>query len=344
MEEIVFRVDDIDNVRSTTTVHDVARAAGVSPMTVSRVLNGVAGAGAETRARVMREVERLGYRPNALAKGLKAKSSGTVALMVPDITNPFFPEIIRGAEDVAQAEGLTMLLCNVGEDPSREIRLLDMLESKRVDGVIVCSARQTDDALFKALSRHGSVVLVNRDAPHSLAGTIRIDYRAGAAQAIDHLVMTGRQRIGIIGGPLSSRSGAERLEGAKAALAAHGREPAAIWSAGPDIAAGEKFIADHGQELTGLDAVLCYNDLVGAAVLLGCPALGIRTPEDLAVVGFDDISLAAMLTPSLTSVRVDKTAIGRAAMRMLLDRRAGQGLQHGILVQPELIVRLSTGG
>lgn len=331
----------IDNAKQRLTIIDVAEAAGVSAMTVSRVLNGVAGASAATRAKVMREVERLGYRPNALAKGLKERSSGTVAMLVPDITNPFFPEIIRGAEDLAQAEGYSLLLCNVVENPEREAELLGMLEGKRVDGVIVCSARLPDQTLFAKIQRHGAAVLVNRQAPHALAGTIQIDYRSGARRAVEHLLARGRRRIGLIAGPATSRGGAERIEGARMALAEAGLAMAGLWYCSPDVEGGRAVLSAHAGAIGALDAVICYNDLVAAGVLLSARAQNLPVPDALAVIGFDDIPLAGMLTPALTSIRVDKYAIGRAAMRMLLDRRAGQGVQHGIVVEPQIVVRAS---
>jgi LacI family transcriptional regulator len=331
----------IDNVNGPVKLQDVAEAASVSPMTVSRVLNGVAGASAATRARVMAEVQRLGYRPNALARGLKGRISNTIALLVPDIANPFFPEIIRGAEDQARVEGNTLILCNVGEDLVREAELLGMLEGRRVDGVIVCSARLPDETLFPLIRRHGAAVLVNRDAPHVLAGTVQIDYRDGAAKAATHLVARGCRRIGIIAGPQSYRSGAARVEGALFALAAAGLEPAGIWHAAPDVSGGQAAVSGAGAELARVDGLICYNDLMAVGAMMGLHAMGRRVPDDVAVVGFDDIQLASLMTPSLTSVRVDKYAIGRAAMRMLLDRRAGLGIQHGITVKGEIVARNS---
>jgi LacI family transcriptional regulator len=324
------------NVR--VTIADVAKAAAVSTMTVSRVLNGVPGAGAETRERVLRAVQDLGYRPNALAKGLKERASRTVALLVPDITNPFFPEIIRGAEDHARAEGYALLLCNVAEDVEREADLLAMLESKRVDGVIVCSARLPDDALAVALARHEATVLVNRRLDSAIAGTIAIDYEGGAREAVRHLVVDrGCRAIGLLAGPRNSRGGAQRLAGAREALARHGLEPIAIASCTPDIAGGTTALS------TGVfaraDGLVCYNDLVAVGASRALAASGAERP---AIVGFDDIPLAELVTPSLTSLRVDKYEIGRAAMRMLLDRRAGVGLTSAIVIQPTLVVRDSS--
>ncbi|MGL5113768.1 MAG: LacI family DNA-binding transcriptional regulator [Beijerinckiaceae bacterium] len=341
MDDILPRPDGSDNVSNPATLHDVASAAGVSPMTVSRVLNGVAGASAATRIRVSAVAERLGYRPNALAKGLKARVSNTIALLVPDIANPFFPEIIRGAEDQARTEGNTLLLCNVGEDQAREAELLGMLEGKRVDGVIICSARLPDEALYALIRRHGAAVLVNREAPHALAGTVRVNYHAGAAKAAAHLAGRGRRKVGIIAGPAAYRSSMARIEGATEALAAAGLVPAGIWHATPDVDGGRTAVEGDRAAFAALDALVCYNDLVAVGAMTGLKALRRRIPEDVAVVGFDDIQLASLMSPALTSVRVDKYAIGRAAMRMLLDRRAGVGIQHGIVVEPELVVRES---
>lgn len=324
------------NVR--VTIADVARVAAVSTMTVSRVLNGVPGAGADTRERVLRAVEELGYRPNALAKGLKERASRTVALLVPDITNPFFPEIIRGAEDHARTEGYALLLCNVSEDAEREADLLAMLEGKRVDGVIVCSARMADSELAAALARHEAVVLVNRRLDPGLAGTISIDYEGGAREAVRHLVEDrGCRAIGVLAGPRNSRGGAQRVVGVREALSRHGLEPVALVHSTPDIAGGAE--AWSSGAFAGVDGLVCYNDLVAVGVSRAFAASGTPRP---AIVGFDDIPLAELVTPSLTSLRVDKYEIGRAAMRMLLDRRAGVGLTSAIVIQPTLVVRDSS--
>jgi LacI family transcriptional regulator len=322
-------------------LQDVATIAGVSTMTVSRVLNGVPGASAATRAHVRAIAERMGYRPNAVAKSLKERVSNTVALLVPDIANPFFPEIIRGAEDQARAEGNTLLLCNVGEDQARESELLGMLEGKRVDGVILCSARLPDEKLFPLIRRHGAAVLVNREAPHALAGSVRVNYRGGTEKAVAHLLSQGRSRIGVIAGPAGYRSSVARIDGAGATLAAAGLAPVGVWHTTPDVEGGRLAVEANHDLAEGCDALICYNDLVAVGAMTGLKASGRRVPEDVAIVGFDDIQIASLISPSLTSLRVDKYAMGRAAMRMLLDRRAGVGVQHGIVVEPELVVRES---
>lgn len=334
--------DDSDNVptRPRITVREVAQAAGVSPMTVSRVLNRVPGAGLATRERVLREADRLGYRPNGLAKALRERSSRTVAILVPDITNPFFPEIIRGAEDHAEAEGYSLLLCNVGEDPKREAALLGLLESKRVDGVIVCSPRLGDARLAELVARHEAAVLVNRALSPEIAGLVSIDYAAGAAMAVAHLAdACGCRRIGILAGPASSRGGAERLAGAREALGSRGLSPAWMAHCAPDVDGARLAVERAGPRVGQLDGLLCYNDLNAIGAIQAMRAGGLAALP--AIIGFDDIMLAALVSPALTSVRVDKYELGRAAMRMLLERRAGLGLSAAISVRPNLVVRES---
>lgn len=330
-------------MRQRATITDVARAADVSTMTVSRVLNELPGAGLDTRARVLREAARLGYRPNALARGLKQRSSRTIALLVPDIANPFFPEIIQGAEECAQAEGYSTLLCNVGEDQAREATLLSMLEDKRVDGVIVCSARLPDAELRRLISRHEAAVLVNRSLGAAAAGSVMIDYAAGAEQAVAHLADDcGCRRIGIVAGPKDSRGGQARLQGARAALRRRGLGLHWMAHSVPTVEGGQ-LVAEHADAaFDALDGLLCYNDLNAIGVLRAFAA-GARAGRTLpAMVGFDDILLAHLVSPSLTSLGVDKRALGHAAMRLLLDRRAGLAETDSLLLAPVLHMRDTT--
>ncbi len=312
-------------------------------MTVSRVLNELPGAAAETRERVLREVARLGYRPNGVARSLKQRSSRTVALLVPDIANPFFPEIIRGAEECAQAEGYSTLLCNVGEDQSREAALLTMLESKRVDGVLVCSARLPDRELRRLIGRHEAAVLVNRSLGAAVAGSVVIDYAIGAELAIAHLVDDcGCRRIGILAGPPTSRGGQARVAGARRMLRQRGLALHWMAPSAPDLEGGERAAAIAGPQFDELDGLLCYNDLNAIGVLRTFAAGGRGRLAPPAVVGFDDIQLAALVSPSLTSIGIDKRELGRLAMRMLLDRRMGAASQDAIHLAPRLYVRNTT--
>lgn len=324
------------------TIADVARAAGVSSMTVSRVLNDAGGASAETVERVLSAAHSLNYRPNPFARGLRSDRSRTIGFLVPDITNPFFPEVIRGAEDAATAAGYNLLLSNVVESSEREGELIETLLRHRVDGIIVCSARLPDAALHEALAAHRAAVLINRDAPPEVAGTVTTDYEKGASYAIDHLVQRGRRRIAVIAGPRSSFGGKSRLVGIRKTLAAHGQTALAVVYCDPTVGGGEKAAEQLLAQAPEFDAIVCYNDLNAIGAMKACRAAGRRVPEDTALIGFDDIPMAELLSPALTTLRVQKREMGEAAVGLLLNRMATKNRQHGIVIVPELIVRETT--
>lgn len=321
---------------------DVARASGVSVMTVSRVLNGLGGASPETIARVRLVAEQMGYRPNALARALKSDRSGTVGVIVPDIANPFFPEIIRGVENVANQNGYTVLLCNVVESPDQEISVMRALESQRVDGIIWCSARLPEPGFRKALEAYRAAVVVNRQVSPGIAGSIIIDYRSGAADAARHLWEAGRRSIGVLLGPAQSQGGIERLTGIQSAFQQLGGEPVAIVHCGPDVPGGAEACREILDANPTIDGLICYNDLNSIGVLQTCEARGVRIPDDIAVIGFDGIPLTEFVRPQLSTLHVDKYSVGQLAMRMLIDRIDGKFTQHSIVVRPELIARASS--
>lgn len=328
------------------TIADVAREAGVSRQTVSRVLNGKGEIRASTRESVMRVIERLGYSPSGIARSLATNKTLTVGLVVPDITNPFFPEIARGVEDVARERGYEMFLCNSGEDPEREDDVLRALQDKRVDGTIICSSRLSDERLFTRLRQQRAAVLVNRHAPPELAGTVRVDDAEGTFQAVDHLLDGGRCVIGFLCGPPNSRSGIERVRGFESALSAAGTglDETLMRPCPPNPQGGYEAALALLSERPDIDGLVCYNDLVAVGALRACAGLGSRVPDDVAIVGCDDIMVAGLLSPALTTLRVPKYDIGASAARMLLDRISGRGGEDEVLLQPELVVRESAPG
>jgi LacI family transcriptional regulator len=324
-----------------TTLMDVARAAGVSPMTVSRVLNGRNGASDETKARVLAVVQQLDYRPNAFARGLKSDRSRIVGLIVPDIANPYFPEIIRGAEAIASAEGYSVLLCNVGEDPQREEQILGVLDTQRVEGLICVSARTSDERLLTALRSHRAAVLINRTAPRQIAGTVMVDFAAGSRQGVTHLVRRGRRRFAVLSGPRSSYGGRMRKLGIREALGAAGLEPVDTRPCAPDIDSARDVTLHILRAHADIDAIVCYNDLNAVGAIQACQSAGVAVPGQISVIGFDDIALASLISPKLTTLRVDKYSLGQLSMRMLIDRMNGKHEQHSIVIEPDLIVRES---
>jgi LacI family transcriptional regulator len=331
-------------VQDKVTLADVAREAGVSAMTVSRVVNERPGVAAATRRRVRRAIETLGYRPNIVARGLKAARSHTLGLLVPDITNPYFPAIVRGAEDVAFAAGYTVLLNNVIEDVGREAAALQAFEDRRVDGVIAVSPRLPEERLHELLGRCDAAVVINRRAPASVAGSVRVDHEHGAQLGVRHLRAGGCRRIGVLAGPPESHAGHERRRGIAAELERHGLRlaDADVEPGPPTLDGGARAAAALLRRRPELDGLMCFNDLVAAGALQALAEHGRRVPDDVAVVGYDDIPFARMFTPPLTTLHVPTYELGAHAMRMLLTRMDGRQRSVGIVVQPELVVRGST--
>lgn len=330
------------------TMSDVARQAGVSLMTVSRVVNNKGEVSPETRQRVKRVIEEMGYRPSGIARSLATRRTGTLGLVVPDVTNPFFADIAKGVEHLAYAEGYNVFLCNTEEDPQRELKILESLRMKEVDGLIVCSSRLEDEDLRKGLQHHPAVVLVNRRLhpvdEFSGISTIMIDDVAGGMTATRHLLQSGRRAIGFLAGPAASKSGRDRGQGyRKACQEAHLKlNPDWTRHCAPNVEGGYlsglQLIIDHPE----LDGIFCYNDLVAVGVLQACAEIGRSVPGDIAVVGFDDIPLASLVTPSLTTCRVARYELGRLALIALLDQM--RGCSNGcrdVVLPVELVVRAS---
>ena len=326
------------------TIADVAKAAGVSQQTISRVLNDKGEVSEATRQRVRAVIDRLGYRPSSIARGLATHRTLTIGLVVPDVANPFFSEIARGAADAAHAAGYSVLLCNTVEDPKREIGALHTLEEKRVDGVVLCSSRLPVDDLQKLVTRLPAVVLVNRQLPDVSTGTVRVDDAAGARLAVRHLLALGRHTIGFLAGPPVSQSGRERARGFEEALAEAGlpRVPGLIRACTPYLEGGREATAALLAAHPGIDALFCYNDLVAVGALAACAEMSCQVPENVAVVGCDDTLLAGLVTPSLTTLHVPQRELGATAVDMLLKRIGGCVVECAeIVLQPQLIVRTS---
>jgi LacI family transcriptional regulator len=323
---------------------DVAQEAGVSLMTVSRVVNNKDEISIATRQRVLEVIERLGYRPSAIARGLATQRTRTLGLVVPDVSNPFFSELARGVEHVAYAEGYNVFLCNTEEDKQRELAVLESLEEKRVDGLVLCSSRLDDSDLQAAVSRHASTVLVNRRLGGGAVRSVLADDEAGGHLATNHLIASGHTAIGYLAGPAASHSGQQRAKGYRAALDAANLPARAEWQrhCAPVAEGGLRVARDLLSGSPELTALFCYNDLVAVGALQACAALGQHVPRDVAVVGHDDIPLAALVTPPLTTCRVPRHELGRRAVRLLLSQLGGQAEQgEELVLQPELVVRAS---
>jgi LacI family transcriptional regulator len=326
------------------TMADVAHEAGVSLMTVSRAINGKDGISETTRQRILEIIDRVGYRPSDIARSLVTDRTGTVGLVVIDNSNPFFSEIARGVEREAFAHGYNVFLCNTEEDMQRERAVLRSLEEKRVDGVIVCSSRLDSDQLHDALEPHAAVVLINRRLDDPRFGVVVMDDERGGRLVAEHLLSRGHRAIGFLVGPERSYSGQLRANGYHAVLEAAGITPCSQWErySLPIVESGReeaRYLLTHQPEIT---AMFCYNDLSAVGALQACADLGRRVPEDIAIVGYDDISLASLVTPALTTCHTPKHELGSRAMLLLLEHINGCAATcEDIVIEPELVIRAS---
>jgi LacI family transcriptional regulator len=326
------------------TMADVAREAGVSLMTVSRAINGKDGISEATRQRILELIDRMGYRPSEIARSLVTDRTGTVGLVVIDNSNPFFSEIARGVEQEAYANGYNVFLCNTEEDMQRERAVLRSLEEKRVDGVIVCSSRLDADLLHTALEPHSAVVLINRRLDDSRFGVVVMNDEYGGRLVAEHLLSRGHRAIGFLAGPERAYSGQLRGKGFHDALRTAGIPPNPNWEHHclPMVESGRKeacYLLNRYPEIT---ALFCYNDLSAVGALQACADLGRRVPEDIAIVGFDDIPLASLVTPALTTCHIPKYDLGSQAMQLLLEHINGcDDSCDDIVIEPRLVIRAS---
>ncbi|TMD61869.1 MAG: LacI family transcriptional regulator [Chloroflexi bacterium] len=327
------------------TIADVARAARVHPSTVSRALNDGAVLRDETRKRVVRAARRLDYRPSAVARSLRLQRTLTLGMLVPDIANPFFPPIIRGAEDVALSCGYALVLCNTEDVPEREATYLRVLRQRQVDGLLIASSRMSDAVITRLRRERFPFVLVNRSA-RGAELTVTVDNRRSAAEAVGHLAALGHRRVGHIAGPQSTTTGLERAEGARLAIGRHGlAADAALWIEATAFSEEEGYrcarvLLALGRRPT---AIFGANDLIAVGALRAIRDARLRVPEDVSVVGFNDIRQAELLEPPLTTVHVPQYEMGAAAARLLIARLGGDPIPESHLVLPAtLAVRAST--
>lgn len=328
-----------------TTIHEVARAAGVSISTVSRALNGGGRVSRATRQRVAGIADDLGYQPNDLARSLLAKTTQVIALVLPDITNPFFPELVRGIETVAGGHGHLVLLCDSADDEAKTWKDLAALRRKQVDGIILAGARLSA-ARLAAVTAGVPVVTVDREVALADASVVQGDHRGGARAATEHLLALGHRRIAHISGPSGLSVAAARRAGYQEALAAAGAPIDERLVVEGDFLEQGGYSAVHALTRAGAEftAVFGANDLTAMGAIAALEEHGRSVPGDVSVVGFDDIHLASYIRPRLTTVRQDIRRLGTRAAEILIDRLgSGDGqppIQETLPVR--LVVREST--
>lgn len=329
------------------TLRDVAAHAGVSPRTVSNVVNDFVHVSPATRARVQASVDALGYRPNLLARGLRQQRTGFVTLLVPYLRVPYFAELAHEVIERARELGAIVMVDQTGGDPERERALLaTAAESSWIDGVLLSSIGLAEDDLAAIGSRMAVVLLGERTAGSAL-DHVGTDNVAAATDAVAHLVQLGRTRVAAVGGhgdPLDVTSRL-RLEGYRQALAAAGLPVEVGHARTPDYSPESGRLAVHAL-LDGAarpDAVFCFSDDLATGALRALHERGVRVPEEVAVVGFDDTGASSYLTPALTSIRQDRAEIARGALEILFERIGGQhGPPRDLSVPYSLVVRGSS--
>jgi DNA-binding LacI/PurR family transcriptional regulator len=336
------------------TISDVARRAGVSTATVSRVISGVVGARPQTRERVLAAAETLGYRPSAVARSLKLRTTRTLGLLVTDIQNPYYPEIVRAVEDAALERNLAVLLCNGADDPAREETYLELLVDRRVDGIIIASSGLRERHGAWLARRSVPVVLVNWAAPDLHLPAILGDNRAGGSLATGHLLSLGHQRIGHLSAPARNAAAAERLGGVLEALTSAGFEPQALTVVEGDgqVAGGERAARELLERVPDITGIVCYNDLTAIGAVRAIRTAGHEVPADISVVGYDDIALSSWVDPPLTTIAQRTADMGHWAVQRLgeliggsVGAEGGDGPQPGpapVVLPVELRIRDST--
>lgn len=326
------------------TMRDVAERAGVSKTTVSHVINNTRFVEEETKQRVLQAIAELGYYPNAAARSLTTKRTGTIGVVISDATNLFFSEVMLGIEDVLQPENYGLIVCNTDEILEREAHYLELLLSQRVEGIIAAATSQRWAILAEAEVQHTPIVFMDRTFKDSKGPYVGVNNERGAYSGTQHLIEQGHRQIGIFAGFQRLSTMRERLAGFRQALHEHGIFLPEAWviTSTLSIEAGRKAACQLLSRPERPTALFINNNLLSLGVLLAIKELGLRCPEDIALVGFDDHPWAAVSNPPLTVVRQPTRELGQIAAQMLLALINGERpAESRVILECELIMRKS---
>lgn len=337
-------------MRRSVSIQDIAQAAGVSHTTVSRALRDSPLISQEVRERIQRLAREMGYVPNAVAQSLRGERTNTIGLVVTTIADPFVGRVVRGVEAVAQQYNLSLFLSVTNNDPDREVAVIENFHRRRVDGIIAAASQLTPHHAARLRHINIPTVLINQQAEHALENlcSVSVDDYSGARAAVEHLLALGHRAVGYIGAGNRPRSNRARWAAYHDALAGAGITiddgwqrvaPAEHHTHNDDVRDGQALLPALIE--AGVTAVFCFNDMMALGALLACRMLGIRVPEQLSIVGFDDIEQAQLVSPPLTTVHQPKLRLGQTAAEMLLDLLAGRPVT-GHVLPTELVLREST--
>jgi LacI family transcriptional regulator len=329
----------LPTLSTVPTIKDVAQRAGVSPSTVSHVMNNTRYVEPQTRERVLRAMADLNYQPNRLARSLRNQKTNTLGVLLPNSANPFFAQVLLGIEDASFARNYSVILGNANDDPERELSHLEVLASKQIDGVLLISTGAYAQAL-ELLARHNMpTVMVDRSPGERPIDSIMVDNAGGGRVATEYLITLGHQRIGCITGPLLLTPSADRVVGYRSALRKAGIAPDEALIVPGDFSHEGGYRAAERLLRLGppVTAIFACNDLMAVGAIRAVHEAGLRVPHDVSVVGFDDIPLSSFIVPPLTTVAQPAEELGRIAVDLLVQRLRDR---HAPVQQRQLGVHL----
>lgn len=329
----------------SVSIYDIAKRANLAPSTISRALQDHPRIGAETKTRVRALAKEMGYVPSTVAKSLSTNQTWTIGMVVATISDPFMGRVVEGVEEVAIGAGFNVFLSTSQNSRQREIAVIDVLQQRRVDGIIVVASHLFDHYRRYFDRIEVPIVMIDEQEPAGVIHAVAVDDLRGARLAVEHLLGLGHRRIGYVGVTNRPKSNKYRLKGYEDALNAAGitPDPTLVFTS---------TIEDHAKRgeasleplwAAGATAVFCYNDMTAVGLLSACYKRGLSVPDDLSVIGFDDIDTAAYTIPPLTTIHQPRLELGRRAMQMILDLLAGQTPENQ-LISAELVVRQTTTG
>lgn len=324
-------------------IREVARLAKVSTATVSRTINGSDKVTPQTKERVQRAIEQLGFYPNTWARALGSGRSSLYGLIISDITNPFFPELVKSFEDIAVQFGQEVLVANTAYDPARTEMCVRRMLQRKVDGVAIMTSEMDERLITELRSRAIPLVFLDTGTVGQLTSNIVVDYGAGVDAAVEHIVGLGHREIAFISGPMTLRSARVRREEFVASMQ---RTAIGAWmteEGNHQVDGGQAAMAKLLAGKRRPTAVLASNDMTAIGALGAIHEQGLRVPEDISLVGFDDIQISAFTQPALTTVRLSREEIARVAFRALYSARQDGATGSESTVLPALVVRKSTG-
>ncbi len=329
------------------TIRDVAKRAGVAPITVSRTINNSGYVSTEKRARVEAAIAELGYVPNTLARSLRSRRTNTLGLILTDITNPFWTTVARGVEDVASDAGLNVIFCNTDESEQKQNRYLEVLLQKQVDGILLAPVHSSLEQIQSIKNQDVPVVTIDRRIPGAEVDAVYCDSLGGAQNLVELLISLGHRRIAILNGPKETATAKDRLNGYLQALAAAGikEDESLMFCGGFDLESGYS-MAQHALALDPLPtALFATNNFIAISAVRAIRDAELNMPEDIALVGFDDLPEALVIDPILTAAAQPAYEMGRRATELLLARLSDEAPEEiqEIVLPTELIIRRSSG-